>query len=145
VERGMSVLVLPHRCVDCGFRFFQPRRWIGSLRARLFPSKDLNTRLTGSNGHRGRELRGGMMLTMIDESTGRAVLPFGPEAQAFQTLGLRANASPGEVSNAYRQLARMYHPDKVAGMAPEFQALAEQRMREINAAYELARRCLPGC
>jgi DnaJ-domain-containing protein 1 len=30
----------------------------------------------------------------------------------------------------------MYHPDKVAGLAPEFQALADRRMKEINAAYE---------
>jgi preprotein translocase subunit Sec63 len=29
----------------------------------------------------------------------------------------------------------MYHPDKVASLAPEFQALAEQRMKEINAAF----------
>jgi DnaJ-class molecular chaperone len=31
----------------------------------------------------------------------------------------------------------MYHPDKVAGMAPEFQALADTKMKEINAAYEV--------
>ena len=31
----------------------------------------------------------------------------------------------------------MYHPDKVAGLAPEFQALADTRMKEINAAYAL--------
>jgi DnaJ-domain-containing protein 1 len=34
-------------------------------------------------------------------------------------------------------MAQMYHPDKVASLAPEFQALAEQRMKEINAAYSL--------
>jgi hypothetical protein len=28
-------------------------------------------------------------------------------------------------------------PDKVAGVAPEFQALADNRMKEINAAYAL--------
>jgi hypothetical protein len=26
----------------------------------------------------------------------------------------------------------MYHPDKVAGLAPEFQALADTRMTEIS-------------
>jgi DnaJ-class molecular chaperone len=31
----------------------------------------------------------------------------------------------------------MYHPDKVVGLAPEFQALADKRMKEINAAYEV--------
>jgi DnaJ-domain-containing protein 1 len=29
----------------------------------------------------------------------------------------------------------MYHPDKVAGLGPEFGELAERRMKEINAAY----------
>jgi DnaJ-class molecular chaperone len=59
-----------------------------------------------------------------------------PDEQAFRVLGLNANASPGEISAAYRHLAQMYHPDKVAGLAPEFQILADKRMKEINAAYE---------
>ena len=29
----------------------------------------------------------------------------------------------------------MYHPDKVAGLAPEYYAIAEQKMKDINAAY----------
>ena len=38
-------------------------------------------------------------------------------------------------------MAQLYHPDKVANLAPEFRDLAEQRMKEINAAYrELSRR-----
>jgi len=52
-------------------------------------------------------------------------------------LGLNASATPGEISAAYRQLAQQYHPDKVAGLAPEFQVLADKRMKEINATYEL--------
>jgi preprotein translocase subunit Sec63 len=32
-------------------------------------------------------------------------------------------------------MAQMYHPDKVAGLAPEFRELAERRMKEINTAY----------
>jgi DnaJ-class molecular chaperone len=55
-------------------------------------------------------------------------------------LGLNASASPGEISAAYHHLALMYHPDKVAGLAPEFQMLADKRMKEINAAYELLKR-----
>jgi hypothetical protein len=60
----------------------------------------------------------------------------GPQEQAYKVLGLNPNASSGEVASAYRHLAQMYHPDKVAGLAPEFQALADRRMKEINAAYE---------
>lgn len=52
-------------------------------------------------------------------------------------LGVSENASGDEISVAYRRLAQMYHPDKVAGLAPEFQALADKRMTEINVAYEV--------
>jgi preprotein translocase subunit Sec63 len=32
-------------------------------------------------------------------------------------------------------MAQMYHPDKVASLAPEYREIAERRMKEINAAY----------
>jgi hypothetical protein len=60
----------------------------------------------------------------------------GAEAQARKVLGVSDTASSDEISAAYRRLAQMYHPDKVAGLAPEFQMLADQRMKEINIAYE---------
>ncbi len=56
--------------------------------------------------------------------------------QAYKMLGVNTNSSADEISAAYRHLAQMYHPDKVVGLAPEFQILAEKRMKEINAAYE---------
>ena len=59
---------------------------------------------------------------------------------ARKVLGVGESASGAEISVAYRHLAQMYHPDKVAGLAPEFQTLADKRMKEINAAYELLRR-----
>jgi hypothetical protein len=67
----------------------------------------------------------------------RIETPSGPRAQAFKMLGLNAIATPSEISAAYRHLAQLYHPDKVAGLAPEFQILADKRMKEINTAYEL--------
>ncbi len=63
--------------------------------------------------------------------------PAGPVAQALQILGVSAGATHDQISGAYRRLAQMYHPDKVVGLAPEFQVLADKRMKEINAAYEL--------
>lgn len=61
----------------------------------------------------------------------------GPRSAAFKMLGLNPDASAAEISAAYRHLALMYHPDKVVGLAPEFQVLADKRMNEINSAYEL--------
>lgn len=57
--------------------------------------------------------------------------------RAAAILGIRRNPTSDEVNASYRHLAQMYHPDKVAALAPEFQALAEQKMKEINWAYSL--------
>lgn len=58
----------------------------------------------------------------------------------YAVLNLRPNATQDEVMKAYRKLAQMYHPDKVAGLAPEYREIAEKKMKEINAAYEQLRR-----
>lgn len=52
-----------------------------------------------------------------------------------EILHVSANATLDEINSAYRKMAQMYHPDKVASLGPELQALAEQRMKEINWAY----------
>ena len=59
---------------------------------------------------------------------------------AYAILGVAEGTSPDELARVYHGLARMYHPDKVAGLAPEFRVLAENRMKEINAAYEQLKR-----
>lgn len=57
----------------------------------------------------------------------------GPE-DPYQVLGLGADASPAEVTRAFRRLARTQHPD-VRGGSPE----ADQQYRRIRGAYELLR------
>jgi hypothetical protein len=54
---------------------------------------------------------------------------------AYEILGLDRAASAEQITAAYRQMAKMYHPDRSANLAPEFIALAEERMKDINAAY----------
>ena len=61
-------------------------------------------------------------------------------SEAYEILQVAPNTSKNEIVAAYRRMSQMHHPDKVASLAPEFQELAERRMKEINAAYaELAR------
>ena len=48
-------------------------------------------------------------------------------------LGLPPGATPEDVSATYRRLAKHWHPDRGGGRA------AEERMAEINAAYDLLR------
>lgn len=56
--------------------------------------------------------------------------------RAHEVLGVAENATQGEIKSAWRSLAKQYHPDRAATLAPEIKRLAEQRMKEINAAYE---------
>jgi hypothetical protein len=53
-----------------------------------------------------------------------------------EVLGVPADATPDAIRDAYRDLARQYHPDRVANLGPELREVAEARMREINAAFE---------
>lgn len=53
----------------------------------------------------------------------------------WEVLGLSPGASSLQIKEAYRNLAAQYHPDKVAHLGEEFQKLAEERFKEIQAAY----------
>lgn len=57
---------------------------------------------------------------------------------AYSALGLASSASDAEVKQVYRRLISQNHPDKLAGKGlPEsMREMAEERTREINAAYE---------
>ena len=52
----------------------------------------------------------------------------------YEVLGISPNATDDEVKDAYRQLARKYHPDNY-GDNP-LSDLAKEKMQEINEAYD---------
>lgn len=52
----------------------------------------------------------------------------------YKILGVDPNASDDDIKQAYRKLARKYHPDKYADS--DLKDLADEKMKEINAAYE---------
>lgn len=56
--------------------------------------------------------------------------------QHYATLGLENGASKEEIKKAYRKLSMQYHPDKVRHLGDEFRVVAEDKMKEINAAYD---------
>jgi hypothetical protein len=53
----------------------------------------------------------------------------------YAVLGISVSASSEEIKIAYRKMASLYHPDKVAHLAPEFREMADKKMKEINTAY----------
>lgn len=57
----------------------------------------------------------------------------------YRVLGISSSASDDEVTKAYRNLAKKYHPDLNQG-----DPSAEQKMKEINAAYDTIKRMRNG-
>ena len=53
----------------------------------------------------------------------------------YAVLGVRAGVTPDELTRAYRDQMKKYHPDRVAGLPSEFQELAHQKAIEIQRAY----------
>jgi curved DNA-binding protein CbpA len=51
----------------------------------------------------------------------------------YQVLGVARDASQDEIKKAFRSLALRYHPDR----NPQDQREAEEKFKEINAAYEV--------
>ena len=71
--------------------------------------------------------------------------PAGPaeefgEEKYFAILGLSPGADFSEIKSAYRKLSMKYHPDKVGHLGDEFKKVAEEKMKEINSAYEYLKR-----
>ena len=60
----------------------------------------------------------------------------------YSVLGISSSASDEEVKKAYRELARKYHPDNYRDNP--LADLAEEKMKEINEAYDLITRTRSG-
>ncbi len=61
----------------------------------------------------------------------------GSERTLYQTMGVSPRAASGEIREAYLRLARTLHPDRYSDGSPGEKRLAERRMREVNAAWEV--------
>ncbi len=71
-----------------------------------------------------------LSLRKVKKETGYAKID-----RCFGILGLKPGASQEELTQAYRDLANVWHPDRFVGN-PRLQKKAEEKIKEINAAYE---------
>ena len=57
------------------------------------------------------------------------------EERYHETLGLRPGATRDELKTAYRDMAKVWHPDRFAH-DPRLQSMAQEKLKEINEAYK---------
>lgn len=55
----------------------------------------------------------------------------------YNILGLSRDASDKEIKKKFRELSRLYHPDRQAGKSDEEKKEAEEKFKEINQAYSV--------
>jgi len=55
-----------------------------------------------------------------------------------EVLGVAPDATLDQIRKAYEERSAQVHPDRVAGMGPEFRETATRATRRINDAYEEA-------
>jgi len=66
------------------------------------------------------------------------------EERFYAVLGLENGADFAAIKKAYRKLSMQYHPDKVAHLGEEFKGVAEEKMKEINEAYDYFKKKMNG-
>lgn len=62
-------------------------------------------------------------------------MPMNDITKCYETLGLKPEASLDEVREAYRDLVKVWHPDRFAH-DPKLQLKAQEKLKEINHAYQ---------
>jgi len=54
-----------------------------------------------------------------------------------EILGVSQNASQEQIKQAYRDMSRLYHPDKTSHLGVELPELAHEKMKQINRANQM--------
>lgn len=62
----------------------------------------------------------------------------------FEVLGLTSKASPDQVRKSYRELVKRWHPDHFQQRSVEEQRGAEEKLKELTAAYRRISECWAG-
>ncbi len=64
----------------------------------------------------------------------------GASFDPYRVLGVERGASADEITHAYREQIKLYHPDRVAELGEELRQVAHEKTLEIQRAYETLRR-----
>lgn len=80
-----------------------------------------------------------MVVRIIRRVRSEIITPMASKRSPWKVLGLARGADQPAIEQAWRRLIQENHPDRVAQMDPEIQALAAKRTQAINEAYDALR------
>src|SRR5437870_4809746 len=60
-----------------------------------------------------------------------------PMRDYYRILGIRSDATQEDIKDAWNFSVKAFHPDKFASSSPRQQAVAQERTKAINEAYEV--------
>jgi DnaJ like chaperone protein len=86
-----------------------------------------------------REIAKGLNISDPEQASVLA-LHFPSQAAEYGRLGLDPSASDEEVKSAFRKLAALHHPDRVAHLGAGAMEVASRTFRELKEAYDAVRR-----
>ncbi len=87
---------------------------------------------SSDSGYKREEKRGPEGRFAGQSAEGPETIPQDP----YMVLGIQPGASREEIRNAYRDLSKKYHPDRVNHLGSEFRSLAHEKFIDIKMAYE---------
>jgi DnaJ like chaperone protein len=82
-----------------------------------------------------RKIAGYLYINQYDFESIKAMF-YKSTDSAYKILEISTSATDSELKKAYRKMVKKYHPDKVIHLGKEHQEGAEEKFRQVQAAYE---------
>jgi DnaJ like chaperone protein len=102
----------------------------------LFEIARADGEIKSVEGEKIHELAGKIGVGEADFLSIRSMYAVKTNKEYYAILEAPETASDQEVKDAYRTMVKKYHPDKVGHLGEEFKKLAEEKFKQIQAAYE---------
>jgi len=82
----------------------------------------------------------GLGTSINKNSVGPTIVHEGPVIAAYNILGVHRTTSVINIKKAYRNLANIYHPDKVAYLGENEKKTASEKFQQLTKAYEIIKK-----